>query len=241
MGLLACLAVSLYFLIPRAPQFTFDSVTAQGPPVVKQNRIREPFSLQLIVDSTNNYLALRIQRVDVMVVLQQSTTGAGAGGKIADNEDLLSSFMIEPRTAELVSLPMRLDYRAPTLNSTVGNAGLLPSSVNNNSTMSNSTDIVFQELVKACTPINQNSVNSSSSSTTTSAANAIPGLAVVIHGQLHIWGLSWIWKPSFDISVEDLPCPVNAPKTPVTELPPGPPTMPPPPAMASPTKSTTGA
>lgn len=233
MGLLACLAVSLYFLIPRAPQFSFDSVASQSAPVVTRSRIKEQFSIQLVVDSTSNYLSLRIDRMDVSITLKSMEDGV----MIADNDDLDSAFIISPKMSEMVSLPMRLDYRAASpaastsaFNSTVGTS------------VGNSTDLVYQQLVKACTPIDLDnstasstlSSSSSSPSSSTLMANAVPGLNVVIHGQMHVWGLSWIWKPSFDISVMNLPCPINAPRNPVSELPPGPST--PPSAMASPSR-----
>ncbi|GJJ79129.1 hypothetical protein EMPS_11488 [Entomortierella parvispora] len=234
MGLLACLAVSLYFLIPRAPQFSFDSVASQSAPVVTKSRIKEQFQIQLIVDSTSNYLSLRIDRMDVSVTLKSLQDGA----KIADNDDLDSAFIISPKTTEMVSLPMRLDYRTaapPTVSATAMNSTGSASYVN-------STDVVYQQLVKACTPINvdnttDSSMLSASASSSSLKASAAPGLNVVIHGQMHVWGLSWIWKPSFDISVMNLPCPINAPsRNPVSELPPGPP-VPTSPPSSSPSKA----
>ncbi|KAG0045671.1 hypothetical protein BGZ83_009102 [Gryganskiella cystojenkinii] len=227
--LLACLAVSLYFLIPRAPEFMFQSVTADTPPVVGKSRfgrdkITEPFKMLLTIDSTNNYLALRVNRLDIAIFLQLDTEDA----KIADNMDFKdSSLVIEPRTTMVATIPMSLEYRSTTRNTT--SSSTLPSGSNNNnnennstsSATMNSTDVTFQQLIKSCTPVvapPTPGTATSASMYSSSGASQIPGLDVMIHGQLHIWGLSWVWKPSFNIHVESWPCPANAPN-PDTQLP----------------------
>ncbi|KAI7816688.1 hypothetical protein BC939DRAFT_468207 [Gamsiella multidivaricata] len=179
-GLLVCLAVTLYFLIPRTPAFMFESVSATGPPVVTRDRIREPFAIQLMVDSKSNYLPLRLSVIDIIVQLKLNQT------KIADNNNLPSSSVIQPRTAQVISIPMNLDYKSLRIDL--------------------SSDAVLQKLFEVCTPIDPNT------------DTVIPGINLVISGNMHVWGLSWVWKPSFSLNVDNVPCPVNA-RAPASETP----------------------
>lgn len=63
---LLCLAVALYFVLPRSPAISF--VNAQGPaPVFSRGRIQESFTLQMRVDSSDNYLPIKLSSVDMTV------------------------------------------------------------------------------------------------------------------------------------------------------------------------------
>lgn len=64
-----CLGVALFFLIPRAPGFSFLSVSSMGAPVITKNEFHENFGLQLRVDSSENYLPLKINSIEMTVSL----------------------------------------------------------------------------------------------------------------------------------------------------------------------------
>jgi hypothetical protein len=106
--------------------------------------------------------------------------------KIADNANLLSGFVIQPRLEEVVSIPMRLQYRSMK--------------------KGNAPDVILDDLIEACTP-----TSTSPTSSSPKLPNNQPlGFDVVVAGKLHVWGLSWVWKPQFSFVVESLPCPINA-------------------------------
>ncbi|KAG0249720.1 hypothetical protein BG011_008997 [Mortierella polycephala] len=164
--------VILFFVIPRPPTFVFESVMSTGEPIITKSRIRERFEIQLLVDSKENYLPIRVDRIDLTIWLKREKT------KIADNDNLSSSFVIQPRTAQVVSIPMLLDYR---------------------STMSDpESDATLQRLVEVCTPVDS------------WTESVIPTINITVGGQLHIWGLGWVWKPEFQFQVDKVPCPINA-------------------------------
>ncbi|KAG0332106.1 hypothetical protein BG000_010332 [Podila horticola] len=171
---IVCLAITLFFVVPRSPTFTFESVMSDDIPWIGKDRIREPFTIQIMVDSRNNYLPIRVESFDVTIWLKMS------GDKIADNYDLPSEFVIEPRMTQVLNIPMRLDYKAQALTD-------------------GEEDSTFAMLVQACTPVND-----------TSMAARLPKLDLTVGGRLHVWGLSLVWKPEFRLSVEDVPCPSNA-------------------------------
>lgn len=52
-------------------------------------------------------------------------------------------------------------------------------------------DETFQNLINACSD------------------SASSGIDITINGELHVWGLSWIWKPGFTLDVDNVPCPIN--------------------------------
>ncbi|KAG0355313.1 hypothetical protein BG005_005777 [Podila minutissima] len=166
-----CLAITLFFVVPRSPTFTFESVMSNDVPWISKDRIREPFTIQIKVDSENNYLPIRVEAFDVTIWLKMS------GDKIADNYDLPSEFVIEPRMTQVLNIPMRMDYKAQKL-------------------PDGEEDSTFAMLVQACTPVNDPSM-----------AARLPKLDLTIGGRLHVWGLSLVWKPEFRFSVEDVPCP----------------------------------
>lgn len=64
---LLCLGVALFFLVPRAPGIKFESVSSMGAPVVTKSEFHENFGLQLEVDSTENYLPLKINSLEMTV------------------------------------------------------------------------------------------------------------------------------------------------------------------------------
>ncbi|KAF9179284.1 hypothetical protein BGZ50_007113 [Haplosporangium sp. Z 11] len=166
------LGVILFFVIPRPPTFVFESVMSTGEPIVTKSRIRERFAIQLLVDSKESYLPIRVDRVDLTIWLKKEQT------KIADNDNLSSSFVIQPRTAQVISIPMLLDYRSTAPD---------PDS-----------DATLQRLVEVCTPVDS------------WTQSVIPTINITVGGQLHIWGLGWVWKPDFQFQVDKVPCPVNA-------------------------------
>jgi len=61
------MAVALYFVVPRAPGFSFVSVSSMGNPVVSKNEFQEPFAVQIQVDNSENYLPLRLTSMDLNV------------------------------------------------------------------------------------------------------------------------------------------------------------------------------
>ncbi|KAF9200527.1 hypothetical protein BGZ49_009217 [Haplosporangium sp. Z 27] len=171
LGILASLALILYFLIPRAPVFSFESVTSSNPPVTLVDRIQEPFNIQFMVDSSNNYLPIRLNRIGLGIWLDPEQA------RIADNDDLISSFVIQPRS-QMISIPMTLEYKSK--NNVQG------------------PDNVLQDLVQVCTPVDLNT------------AITVPGMNITVAGVVHIWGFAWIWKPSFKLDIENVPCPINS-------------------------------
>ncbi|KAG0292709.1 hypothetical protein BGZ96_003778 [Linnemannia gamsii] len=180
LSFLVCLGLTLFFAIPRTPIFTYESVMSNGPVQTTKDGIKESFSIQLLVDSTANYLPIRVNSLDLIIWLQ---TGAI---KIADNEDLSSEFVIQPRLEEVVSIPMTLQYRSMK--------------------KGNAPDMILDDLIEACTPTS----SSPSSKLPTLPNNQPLGFDVVVGGKLNVWGLSWVWKPKFSFVVESLPCPINA-------------------------------
>ncbi|KAG0287148.1 hypothetical protein BGZ98_004786 [Dissophora globulifera] len=171
-ALFICVATALYFIIPRSPAFGFESVAPLGPPVVTTNRIQEPFTVQLMVDSRSNYLPIRLNSIDLSILLKMDQS------KIANNDNLPSAFVIQPRMAQIISIPMTLDYNS------VGS--------------DQNTDSTLQLLVAACKPFDPVDANS-----------VAPSIDLTVSGSLHVWGLSWVWKPSFDFNVDRVPCPAN--------------------------------
>ncbi|KAF9901598.1 hypothetical protein EC991_005993 [Linnemannia zychae] len=149
----------------------------RGPVEVSKDEIEEPFSIRLMIDSKANYLPIRLNRLDLTMVLESSTT------KIADNDNLLSSFVIQPRVAEVVDIPMRLQYRAMKKN-----------------------DMILDDLIEACTPIQQ----LLRARLPRRQASQPLGFDIIVVGKLDVWGLSWVWKPEFSFSAQDVPCPINA-------------------------------
>ncbi|ORZ10575.1 hypothetical protein BCR41DRAFT_372325 [Lobosporangium transversale] len=128
---LICLAVALYFVVPRSPSFSFESVTPLGDPVVTKNQIQESFSLQMRVDSQVNYVPLRFTSLEMGVWMKIDQT------KIGNNEGLPSSFLIRPRIAQVISVPMTLDYRSLKIDT--------------------NADGTLQELFTACKPVDLSS------------------------------------------------------------------------------------
>jgi hypothetical protein len=64
---LICLGVALFFLIPRSPAFEFESVSSMGAPVITKNEFHENFGLQLQVDSSENFVPLKINSLEMTV------------------------------------------------------------------------------------------------------------------------------------------------------------------------------
>ncbi|KAF9293224.1 hypothetical protein BGZ88_005649 [Linnemannia elongata] len=179
LSFLVCLGLTLFFVVPRAPVFTYQSVMPNGPVLTTKDGIEEPFHIQLLIDSTANYLPIRLNSLDLKIWLQTE------GIKIADNVNLASAFVIQPRIEEVVSIPMKLQYRAMTKGNVV--------------------DRILDDLIEACTP-----TPSPMSSLPRPPNNQPLGVDVIVGGKLSVWGLSWVWKPEFSFSVENIPCPINA-------------------------------
>ncbi|KAF9277601.1 hypothetical protein BGZ68_009175 [Mortierella alpina] len=99
--------------------------------------------------------------------------------QIADNFNLASGFVLQPRQEQIMSINMNLDYKTTEKDS--------------------ATDRIFQELIDACKPVDTTDNNAD-----------VPGISLTIGGRLHVWGLSWVWKPQFVVDAENVPCPVNA-------------------------------
>ncbi|KAF8941091.1 hypothetical protein BGZ58_002555 [Dissophora ornata] len=114
-----------------SPAFSFQSVASMGDPVETSNQIQEPFSLQLQVDSSDNYLPIKLNSIEMTVWMKIDQTNIG------NNDNLLSSFVIHPKTVQVISIPMVLDYTSLTVNT--------------------NADGTFQELVTACKPVDSNS------------------------------------------------------------------------------------
>ncbi|KAG0258430.1 hypothetical protein BG011_003322 [Mortierella polycephala] len=119
---LICLAIIMYFIVPRSPGFSYVSVSPKGPPVIYSNQIQEPFSMQIRVDSSDNYLPMWLK-------IDQS--------KIGHNKGLQSSFTIEPKTIQVISVPMLLDYKTLKLDTYA--------------------DGTLQTLIRACQVVDPNS------------------------------------------------------------------------------------
>ncbi|KAG9067968.1 hypothetical protein KI688_011559 [Linnemannia hyalina] len=163
----------------KAGVFTYESVMPNGPVSTSNDGIEEPFHIQLLIDSTANYLPIRLNSLDLKIWLQTE------GIKIADNVNLASAFVIQPRVEEVVSIPMKLQYRTVTKGNVV--------------------DRILDDLIEACTP------TPSPMPILSTLPNKQPlGVDVVVGGKLDVWGLSWVWKPAFSFSVENIPCPINA-------------------------------
>ncbi|KAG0204857.1 hypothetical protein BGX28_003354 [Mortierella sp. GBA30] len=175
-----CLGVALFFVVPRAPSFSYYSVKALGPPVVTKDQIEEPFTLQIRADNNDNYLPFRLTSMEMTVWLKLGMT------KIGNNDDFASSFVIKPRQISVISVPMTLSYTSLMIDT--------------------NADGTLQELISACRPVDPN------------ANGPVQGINLTFGGKMHVWGLSWIWKPQFSFNVDGVPCPVNA-RDPV-ELPP---------------------
>ncbi|KAF9121793.1 hypothetical protein BG015_005732, partial [Linnemannia schmuckeri] len=185
LSFLLCLGLTLFFVVPRTPIFTYESVMSGGPVLTSKDGIEEPFHIQLLVDSTANYLPIRLNSLDLKIWLETEDI------KIADNVNLPSAFVIQPRVEEVVSIPMKLQYRATT--------------------KGNAVDEILDDLIEACTP----TLPTSRSRSPRLPNNQPLGFDVVVGGKLNVWGLSWVWKPEFSFSVENIPCPVNAANQPL--------------------------
>ncbi|KAI9234749.1 MAG: hypothetical protein BYD32DRAFT_438950 [Podila humilis] len=123
---LLCLSVALFFVLPRSPAISF--VSAQGPdPVFSRGRIQESFTLQMRVDSSDNYLPIKLSSVEMTVWWKLD------GTKIGTNEGLSSSVTIHPKMVQTISLPMAFDYQSLRIDP--------------------NTDGVLDTLTKACTPL----------------------------------------------------------------------------------------
>ncbi|KAF9578517.1 hypothetical protein BGW38_005637 [Lunasporangiospora selenospora] len=123
------IGVTMYFVVPRAPNFSFLSVAPMGDPVVSKNSITEPFSLQIRVDSSENYLPLKLSAVEMTVWLKIDQT------KIGHNNDLPSSFVIKPRQIQTISVPMTIDYTSLKIDT--------------------NADGTLQNLISACKPVDK--------------------------------------------------------------------------------------
>ncbi|KAF9384363.1 hypothetical protein CPB97_005733 [Podila verticillata] len=130
---IVCLAITLFFVVPRSPTFTFESLMPQDTIYIGKDRIRQPFSIQIMVDSRSNYLPIRVDAFEVTILLN--------GDPIANNDNLSSNFVIEPRITQVLNIPMQLDYKAQNLNG--------------------DEDITFDMLLQACAPVTDPSMASS--------------------------------------------------------------------------------
>ena len=65
--LLVCLSAMLFFIIPRTPSFQYEAISPNGPPIVTNDRIREPFTFHFRVDNSNNYLPMRLNAINMAV------------------------------------------------------------------------------------------------------------------------------------------------------------------------------
>ncbi|KAG0330097.1 hypothetical protein BG004_002181 [Podila humilis] len=120
-----CLAIAMYFLVPRSPAISFMSVAPDGDPVFSHGRMQESFTLQMRVDSSENYLPIKLTSIDMTVwyKLDQS--------KIGTNEGLSSAVTIRPRMVQTITLPMMFDYTSLKIDT--------------------NTDGTLQALISACT------------------------------------------------------------------------------------------
>ncbi|KAG0331259.1 hypothetical protein BG000_011064 [Podila horticola] len=122
-----CLSVALFFVLPRSPAISFVAVVPDGDPVFSRGRIQESFTLQMRVDSSENYLPIKLSSVDMTVWWKMD------GTKIGTNEGFPSSVTIRPKVVQTISMPMAFDYQSLRIDT--------------------STDGVLQALIKACTPL----------------------------------------------------------------------------------------
>lgn len=129
---IVCLAITLFFVVPRSPTFTFESLMPQDTIHIGTDRIRQSFSIQIMVDSRSNYLPIRVDAFEVTILLN--------GDPIADNDNLPSDFVIEPRITQVLNIPMQLNYTAQNLDG--------------------DEDITFDMLLQACTPVTDPSMAS---------------------------------------------------------------------------------
>ncbi|KAG0221439.1 hypothetical protein BGX31_009830 [Mortierella sp. GBA43] len=65
--IIVILIVVLYFVVPRSPGFSFEAVSSMGDPVITRDQVQEPFSIRLRVDSTENYLPLRLSSIEMTI------------------------------------------------------------------------------------------------------------------------------------------------------------------------------
>ncbi|KAF9404813.1 hypothetical protein BGZ94_003929 [Podila epigama] len=126
-----CLGVALFFLVPRAPAISYLSVAPVGEPVFTHNRMQENFTLQMRVDSSDNYLPIKLNSIDLTVWLKIDQT------KIGHNNDLPSSVTIQPRIVQTISMPMAFDFTSLKVDT--------------------NADSTLQELINACTPVPEGS------------------------------------------------------------------------------------
>ncbi|KAG9323970.1 hypothetical protein KVV02_003241 [Mortierella alpina] len=126
-----CLGIALFFIVPRAPSFTYSSLRPLGPPVVTRDHIEEPFTLQVRVDNTDNYLPFRLNSMDMNVWMKIDFT------KIGNNDDLPSNYIIKPRQVSVISIPMALNYTSLKVDT--------------------NADGTLQTLFTACKPVPPNS------------------------------------------------------------------------------------
>ncbi|KAG0045600.1 hypothetical protein BGZ83_009220 [Gryganskiella cystojenkinii] len=178
------LGIVLFFVVPRSPGFSFVSVASMGDPVVTRNEFSEPFSVQIRVDNSENFLPLRLNSMDMNVWMKIDMT------KIGNNDNLPSSFTFKPKQIQTISVPMMIDYTSLRIDT--------------------NTDGTFQQLISACKPV--------------PAGGTVQGINLTFGGKLHVWGLSWVWKPQFSFNVDNVPCPINARDPTLLPPPPSPPT-----------------
>ncbi|KAF9134590.1 hypothetical protein BGW39_006530 [Mortierella sp. 14UC] len=128
------LGVTMYFLVPRAPAFSFRSVSSLGPPTITDNReFHENFMLHLRVDSSESYLPLKINSIEMTVWLKIDQS------KIGHNDGLPSLFVIKPKAIQIISLPMVFDYTSLIIDT--------------------NADGTFQKLLEACRTINPSDIS----------------------------------------------------------------------------------
>ncbi|KAG0254673.1 hypothetical protein DFQ27_006723 [Actinomortierella ambigua] len=174
---LLVLAVVLFFVSPRVPVFAYDSVRSDVEPTIYKNHIEEPFVMRLRIDNSANWIPLSLNSLNLTMYYKLDNR------KVGNNDGLTKSITFQPRQVQYMDFPMMLSYTSEwyiDLNS----------------------DGVFQDLIRACTPIPP------------SATTAPLGMNVQVLGKLNVWGLSWVWKPEFTIDVSNMPCPINAPPPP---------------------------
>ncbi|KAG0008849.1 hypothetical protein BGZ80_002986 [Entomortierella chlamydospora] len=97
----------------------------------QSGEVQEPFSIQMQVDSSSNYVPLRINSVEMSMWMKIDMTNIG------NNNGLSSSFTIKPRTIQSISLPMMMDYTSLMIDT--------------------NADGIFQDLIAACTPVSSSS------------------------------------------------------------------------------------
>ncbi|KAF9205907.1 hypothetical protein BGZ49_003318 [Haplosporangium sp. Z 27] len=104
---LICLGIILFFVVPRSPAFSYESVTSMGDPAMTTNSVQELFSLQMRVDSSDNYVPLRITSIEMQASdkmwMKIDMT------KVGNNNNIPSTFAIKP-TVQSISVPMTIDY-----------------------------------------------------------------------------------------------------------------------------------